>query len=224
MTMIEMRVGAIAVDAQTGAPIVLLSDPENKRALPIWIGLPEARAITLAANNVHSRRPLTHELVLSVIKQFGYVVKEIEIEDIRDDTYIAAIVLAPKNDKDGKSVMKIDARPSDAIALATIVGAPVLVASEIVAQASVDISAAENLANGQQVGNQQEGEKIRGSRSRLTGKNRRQDPELEERERQEFKEFLAGINASDFKLNQPIELPDDDDPGETGKDKPADFS
>ena len=138
MKKMEMRIGAIGIDEKSGDPIVVLKDTENTRVLPIWIGLPEARAITLAANKVVSPRPLTHDLLYSTIEQLGYKVKEVVIDKIESHTFIATIYLhAPGSDV--ASALAIDARPSDAIALALKAELPLMVAENIVAEAGVSV-------------------------------------------------------------------------------------
>jgi bifunctional DNase/RNase len=138
MKKMEMRIGAIGIDEKSGDPIVVLKDTENTRVLPIWIGLPEARAITLAANKVVSPRPLTHDLLYSTIEQLGYKVKEVVIDKIESHTFIATIYLHSPG-SDGASALAIDARPSDAIALALKAEAPLMVAENIVAEAGVSV-------------------------------------------------------------------------------------
>lgn len=132
MSLIEMHVDAIAVDRKTGDPIVLLCDTENKLSLPIWIGAPEARAISLAVKNIRSKRPLTHDLLFSIISKFGYSIREIQITELQNEAYIASIVLTKENGNGHETTMSIDARPSDAIALSVLSGARVLVSSDLV--------------------------------------------------------------------------------------------
>jgi bifunctional DNase/RNase len=137
--MIEMTVAGIALDARTGHPIVVLNDSSKRRALPIWIGLPEANAITRALENYKPERPMTHDLLLNVVQQLGYKVKHIEINELSSNTYFATIVLmindpAAKADAPTKA---IDARPSDAIALALRAKAPIFVAPQVVAEGTI---------------------------------------------------------------------------------------
>ena len=129
-----MTVGAIAI-GQNGEPIILLNDLEKKQVLPIWIGLLEARAISLAAHKVRSKRPLTHELLLSTIEQLGCNIKEVSIDSIENEAYVASIILGRA--EDGAEKIKISARPSDAIAVAILAGSPIFVDGEILAQSSV---------------------------------------------------------------------------------------
>lgn len=135
--MIEMHVAGIAMDARNGHPIVVLNDPQKRRALPIWIGMFEAGAITRALENQKPERPMTHDLLLNTITQTGFKVKHIEINELASNTYFATIVLH-LNDSAGKEVLKpIDARPSDAIALALRAKAPIFVAPQVVAEGTI---------------------------------------------------------------------------------------
>ncbi len=141
MRMIQMYVGAVGVDRDGGSPIVILSDAGKNQALPIFVGLPEAQAISMAVAKVRSQRPMTHELLLSIIKRFGYRIREIVIDEIDSNTFKALIHLDPENagGTGAEESITIDARPSDAIALATIAGAPVFVAPQVLSSAGVPI-------------------------------------------------------------------------------------
>jgi uncharacterized protein len=135
--MIEMHVAGIAMDARNGHPIVVLNDQQKRRALPIWIGMFEANAITRALDNQKPERPMTHDLLLNTIMQTGFKVKHIEINEIASNTYFATIILHV-NDTAGQEVLKpIDARPSDAIALALRAKAPIFVAAQVVAEGTI---------------------------------------------------------------------------------------
>lgn len=136
--MIEMTVAGIAMDARNGHPIVVLNDPLKRRALPIWIGMFEAHAITRALDNFKPERPMTHDLLLNTITQTGYTVKHIEINELASSTYFATIVLQINGTEDTKP---IDARPSDAIALALRAKAPIFVAPQVVAEATISADA-----------------------------------------------------------------------------------
>ncbi len=136
--MIEMTVAGIAVDARNGHPIVVLNDPLKRRALPIWIGPFEANAITRALDNYKPERPLTHDLLLSTIQQTGFKVKHIEINELASNTYFATIVLQTTNGApDSETLKSIDARPSDAIALALRAHAPIFVAAQVVSEGTI---------------------------------------------------------------------------------------
>ena len=139
MKLIEMHVNAIAMDRVSGEPIVILNDDEKKRALPIWVGLLEARAISLAMKKERPPRPLTHELFLSTVKELGYELTQIEINELDSQTFKATLVLE-SNSEETLKTLRIDSRPSDAIALATIEKCPVLVAVDVLDRACVELS------------------------------------------------------------------------------------
>ncbi len=131
--MIEMTVAGIAIDTRNSQPIVVLKEIDTMRTLPIWIGVAEAKAISFALEKTKSERPLTHELLLTTIERLGYEVKQIEIDKLDSQTYSAILKLHSK--EEGKTRMMIDARPSDAIALALAAKAPIFVSPEITVNA-----------------------------------------------------------------------------------------
>jgi len=136
--MIEMFVAAIALDARNGHPIVLLNDSTKRRALPIWIGLAEATAINRALENQKPERPMTHDLLLNSIQMLGYKVKQVEINELSANTYFATIILLiddPEHKLD--TTRNIDARPSDAIALALRAKCPIFVSAQVVADGTI---------------------------------------------------------------------------------------
>jgi len=126
----EMLVAGVTVDPVTKSPIVVLKDRENRCALPIWIGLLEANAIVLALEGVELPRPMTHDLMKAVLETTGNSLRKVEITDIRDNTYYAALHLEGK-----ESRYTVDSRPSDAIALALRFDVPVLVSEEVLERA-----------------------------------------------------------------------------------------
>lgn len=135
--MIEMHVAAIALDARNGHPIVMLNDSTKRRALPIWIGVPEANAITrVLENGAKPERPLTHDLLLNVITSLGFKVDRIEINELSSNTYYATIRLSV-SDSRIDTQKAIDARPSDAIALALRAKAPIFVSAQVVADGTI---------------------------------------------------------------------------------------
>jgi bifunctional DNase/RNase len=139
MKMTEMRIGAIGIDKDSGQSVVLLRDSENRRALPIWVGLAEVRAISNAVRNVITLRPSTHELLYTTIKQLGHEIKQVTIASIKGDTFLAEIVLR-KSGSDAATEMPtttLDARPSDAIALAAMCNVPVFVATDLLVKQGV---------------------------------------------------------------------------------------
>lgn len=138
--MIEMKVMGIALDTRTGSPIVVLHDKENRRALPIWIGSAEASSIIRKIENLSVTRPMTHDLIISIIEKTGYSVNKVEINDVEKETYYATIFL---EDKDG-NFMEIDSRPSDAIAIAIRVEAPIFVTANVLSNGSVSTDSAKD--------------------------------------------------------------------------------
>ena len=136
--MIEMKVMGIALDTRTGSPIVVLHDKDNRKALPIWIGSAEASAIIRKIENLVVARPMTHDLIINIIENTGYDLDRIEIKDVEKETYFASIIL--KNDE-GEEV-EIDSRPSDAIAVAIRIDAPIFVSSKVLANGGVSTDSA----------------------------------------------------------------------------------
>ena len=147
--MIEMKVMGIALDTRTGSPIVVLHDLDNRKALPIWIGSAEASAIIRKIENIKVVRPMTHDLIIDVIEKTGFDVDRVEINDVEKDTYFSTIFLV---NEDGK-VVTIDSRPSDAIAVAIRVDAPIFVSAKVLADGSVSCDTEKDEAESQEFRN-----------------------------------------------------------------------
>lgn len=147
--MIEMKVMGIALDTRTGSPIVVLHDIDNRKALPIWIGSAEASAIIRKIENITVSRPMTHDLIVEIVEKSGGQIDRVEINDVEKDTYYAIIYI--KN-SEGKEV-EIDARPSDAIAVAIRVDAPIFVTANVLANGSVSCDAAKDEEEAQEFRN-----------------------------------------------------------------------
>ena len=126
----------IALDTRTGSPIVVLHDLDNRKALPIWIGSAEASAIIRKIENLGVVRPMTHDLIVSIIEKVGYKLDRIEINNVEKDTYYATLYLQ----KDEETI-EIDARPSDAIAVAMRMEAPIYVTANVLMDGSVSTDA-----------------------------------------------------------------------------------
>ncbi|MDI6728672.1 MAG: DUF151 domain-containing protein [Thermodesulfovibrionales bacterium] len=120
--LIQMKVEGLLFDPRSGMYILLLHQIDGNETLPIWIGKPEADAIALALGKVLTPRPLTHDLIKNVFDGFNVKVTRIVITEIVDNTYYAHI-----HATDGKREATIDSRPSDAVAVALRVGAPIFV-------------------------------------------------------------------------------------------------
>jgi bifunctional DNase/RNase len=129
---IEMTVGGLTLDPVTKTPIVILRDTENKLNLPIWIGLLEATAMATEIEGIKMARPMTHDLLKTLIGEVGCSVESIEITDLKENTYYAAVNISLS----GRQVV-IDSRPSDAIALALRTKSPIYVAKAVLEASSV---------------------------------------------------------------------------------------
>ena len=132
---IEMEVKGVRLDAIGHTPVVLLADKEGKKAIPIWIGFLEATAIDKELKNITSPRPMTHDLLHSILAQVQVQVKEVKIVDLKDHTYYATLFL-----KLNKGVIEVDARPSDAIILALKSKIPILVAAKILDEQGIALT------------------------------------------------------------------------------------
>jgi len=131
--MIEMQVGGLGFDPRNLSPLVLLRDAEELNFLPIWIGVFEAAAIAMELQGVQPPRPMTHDLLKSVIETMGGKIQRVVINDVKDGTFYALIEV---ENKEGK-VVDFDARPSDAIALAVRGRSPIFVSEIVMMQAKL---------------------------------------------------------------------------------------
>jgi len=138
-----MVVSGLTIDPFTNSPIMILKDVESDKAVPIWIGLLEATAIASELENIKFSRPMTHDLLKNIMETMDIQVIKVEVCDLRDNTYFALIYL----NRDGHEIT-IDARPSDAIALALRAKCPIFVADVVIQKARrVDLSAQEAITN-----------------------------------------------------------------------------
>lgn len=124
--MIEMEIRGLAVDPATSMPIVILKDKEGKRTLPIWVDALEADAITMELKGMVAPQPLTHDLIKSIIEGLQGRITQVCVHDLRDNTFFAQIIISR-----GKKKVNIDARPSDALALALRTRVPIYVSEEV---------------------------------------------------------------------------------------------
>jgi hypothetical protein len=132
--MIEMKVAGIALEAATRSPIVLLKDESDRRALPIYIGQDQAKAIIGVLEGQTPPRPLTHDLFVNMLEAWDMVLEKVIIHALKDDTFYALLVV-----KQGETRREIDSRPSDAISIALRTDSPIWVMEEVVAVASVPV-------------------------------------------------------------------------------------
>jgi len=127
---VEMKVRGLALDPVSNMPIIILRDEEDKRSLPIWVGIFEANAIALELEKIPTPRPLTHDLIKNILEAIEARVLKIVVTDLRENTFFAELHLQV-----GGGEYTVDSRPSDAIALALRVGAPIFVNEEVVRKA-----------------------------------------------------------------------------------------
>jgi bifunctional DNase/RNase len=132
--MIELNLVGVRLELPTNSPIVLLREREGRRYLPIWIGQNEAQAIALAQQGVATPRPLTHDLMKSLLDETGVQVDRIVITELREGIFYAVIQLS----RNGSS-FEVSSRPSDAIALAVRATVPIFANDEVLAEAAIDV-------------------------------------------------------------------------------------
>jgi uncharacterized protein len=127
---IEMNIKGLMIDPITNMPIIILRDQEGQRILPIWVGVFEANAIALQIENVQTPRPMTHDLLKNIIDDLSAQVERIVVTELKENTFYALIHLR----KNGHSI-EVDARPSDAIALALRTHSPIFVEEAVIQNA-----------------------------------------------------------------------------------------
>jgi uncharacterized protein len=132
--LVPMSIKGLMLDPMSNSPIVVLKDDEEKLFLPIWVGIFEANAIALQLENITTPRPMTHDLLRNMIAELDARVTRIVINDLKDATFFAQIRLLIRR-AGGEQLLEIDARPSDAIALALRTEAPIYVAQSVLDQA-----------------------------------------------------------------------------------------
>ena len=125
--LIEMTIKGLMVDPITNMPIIILRDKDGQRVLPIWVGVFEANAIALQIENVTTPRPMTHDLLRNVIHDLKADILKIVVSDLKENTFYAVIHLTVRGER-----VAVDARPSDAIALALRAQAPIFVEDRVI--------------------------------------------------------------------------------------------
>ncbi|HEY0784465.1 MAG TPA: bifunctional nuclease family protein [Acidobacteriaceae bacterium] len=129
---VEMKIRGLMVDPSTQQPIVILKDLEGSAVLPIWVGLFEASAIALEVEKASTPRPMTHDLLRNMIQGLNAQVQRVVVSELRNDTFFAVIWL-----QQGGETITIDARPSDALALALRADCPIFVSEDVLRTAKV---------------------------------------------------------------------------------------
>jgi len=135
---IEMNLAGVRVELPSNQPIVLLRESEGERYLPIWIGQPEAASIALALQGVVTPRPMTHDLMKSILEEMAVQVSSIVITELREGTFYAVINMQRNGD-----AYEVSSRPSDALALAVRLGCKIFASEDVLAEASILIPSGE---------------------------------------------------------------------------------
>jgi uncharacterized protein len=173
--MVEVKVQSLGLDRTTNTPVVILQELEGTRVLPIWIGPGEASAIAMELAGMKFARPLTHDLFTSVIRGFGGTLQRVHITRVVDNTYFAELIL-----RRGSDVISVDARPSDSIAIALRMSAPIFATDDMLDSTPIEIAESSEedleLPAGEQGG---------------TGEGGALSPE-------ELREYLRRMNPEDF--------------------------
>jgi len=125
---IEVKIRALMMDPNSGTPIIILKDVQSDTMLPIWVGAYEANAIALEIEKIAPPRPMTHDLLRNLIIQLGVQVERVVVTRLQDNTFFAEIEM---RNSDG-NLMRLDSRPSDAIALALRADCPIFVDMEVI--------------------------------------------------------------------------------------------
>jgi bifunctional DNase/RNase len=129
-----MELSGLGFDPRNMSPIVLLKDGEERNFLPIWIGMFEAAAIAMELQDFKSPRPMTHDLIVDIVAKMQGVIEKVIISDIKEDTFYAVLEVRAK---DSKETIKIDCRPSDAIAIAVRVDSGIYVSENVMVNAKM---------------------------------------------------------------------------------------
>jgi uncharacterized protein len=132
---IEVRIRGLMMDPATNMPIVVLKDVNSEAVMPIWVGIFEANAIALEIEKVSAPRPMTHDLTKSLVRYLNSTIERVVITNLKDDTFYAVLWL-----RQGGEAILVDARPSDAIALALRVDCPIYVAEQVMESAKLNTS------------------------------------------------------------------------------------
>lgn len=188
---VEMFVGGLVLDPATQAPIVVLKDESGQITLPIWIGIAEATSIASAIKQVSMARPLTHDLFYELLLELGITVQRIVITELKDSTYFAELILGQ-----GDKVLVLDARPSDAIAMALRATAPIYVAQAVLDQARIAFAnqgseAQSDPQSGGAQGSQEEGKEDESPND--------SSKDFRAIDKDKWTEILSQLEADDFK-------------------------
>lgn len=177
--MIEVRVQSLGLDKSSNTPVVILQEVDGERVLPIWIGPGEASAIAMELAGMKFSRPLTHDLLASVISGLGAKLVRVLITKVMENTYYAELIVQREGE-----LISVDARPSDSIAIALRMGAKILTTDALLEQTAVDVQEAGDMADPEQFGGDPDEEGDDASQSGLRA--------------EELKEYLRRLDPEDF--------------------------
>ncbi|HEY8468228.1 MAG TPA: bifunctional nuclease family protein [Longimicrobiales bacterium] len=135
--MIEVKVQSLGLDRASNTPVVILQEKDGQRVLPIWIGPSEASAIAMELAGMKFSRPLTHDLLVSVVVGLGGALQRVLITKVVDNTYYAELII-----QRGGEIISVDARPSDSIAIALRMAAGIYTSDELLENASIEVAEA----------------------------------------------------------------------------------
>jgi len=161
---IEVKIRALMMDPNSGTPIIILKDVNSETMLPIWVGAYEANAIALEIEKIAPPRPMTHDLLRNLIVELGLKVDRVVVTSLRDNTFYAVIEMTAEN---GDS-MRLDSRPSDAIALALRADCPIFVDTEVIKASRNTIATDEEDASEEGLAEEEEWPEVIGDASDLT--------------------------------------------------------
>ena len=137
---VEMKIRGLMMDPVTNMPIVILKDVEGNSVLPIWVGIYEANAIALEIEKVSTPRPMTHDLIKSLLLGLDTSVRKVVVSELRDDTFFALIWL----EKEGQ-LISVDSRPSDALAIALRLDCPIYVEEAVLKSSKAAASSSDKV-------------------------------------------------------------------------------
>ncbi len=139
---VEMKIRGLMMDPVTNMPIVVLRDINGNTILPIWVGIYEANAIALEIEKVSTPRPMTHDLIKTLLLGLGTGIRKVVVSELKEDTFYAVIWL----DRDGE-LISVDSRPSDALALALRLDCPIFVDDSVLKSSKISNSSADKINN-----------------------------------------------------------------------------
>lgn len=179
--MVEVKVARLGLDSVSNTYVVILQEKDGERLLPIWIGQPEAESIVMEMNNIRPPRPLTHDLCKRLITGLGGALRRVQITKVQDNTYFAELHIYR-----GEEVLHVDARPSDSIALALRLSAPIFAPESLLTALAVE------------EGEEGEAEELSFSTDEEVGGASGSGPEPRDLSAEQLKAYLEKMRPEDF--------------------------